>query len=97
MLAAKVPKRKPRPSHPRDIDSDFDLLSNLLEVGKVASHTEMNVANSTARVLEDTVLLEILERYGKPSANTEVPGRTGDINVNLGEKKKKPSSKKLKS
>ncbi|KAL6189469.1 hypothetical protein ACLB2K_040858 [Fragaria x ananassa] len=86
----KILKHKPRPSHPCDMDLDFDLLSDLLEVGKVAACTEMNVEDSTARISEDAILLEIPdEGYGKPPIDIEVPGKTRDmVNVNLGEKRK---------
>lgn len=95
-MAAKIPKRKPRLSHPRNMDSDFDLLSDLLEAGKVAARTEVNVADSTARISEDVVLLEIPnEGYEKPLVDTEEPGRTGEVvNFNLSEKKKKKSLSK---
>ncbi len=66
-------RRKIRDSNPRDMESDMDLLSELLEVGKVASRTEVNPTDSTTRVSDDVVLMEIPdERYGKPPADKEV-------------------------
>nr|XP_011464122.1 PREDICTED: uncharacterized protein LOC105351477 [Fragaria vesca subsp. vesca] len=98
-MPAKAPRHKQRPSHPRDMESDMDLLSDLLKVGKVSSRTDVNVVNSTARVSEDAILLEVNdEGYGKPTADAEELLRTeDDVNVSLGEKKKKQSSKKSKS
>ena len=74
----------------------MDLLSQLLEVGKVASRTEVNLAKKTAKVSDEVVLLEIPdEGYGKLPSNNEGHVKTGDVvNVHLGEKRKKSSSKK---
>lgn len=98
LFAAKVPKRKPHSSHPRDMDSNMELLSGLLEVGKMASCTKVNLGDFTARVSEDPVLLEIHdETYEKPLFDSEGPARSGDVvNINLGEKKKRQPSKKSK-
>lgn len=70
------------------MDFDMELLSGLLEVGKVASRTEVNLGDSTARVSGNPVLLEIHdEGYGKPPSDSEGPARFGDVvNINLGEK-----------
>ena len=76
----------------------MELLSKLLEVGKVAARTEVNLADKTAHVSDDVVLLEIPdEGYDIPPSDSEGPAKAGDMsNVHLGEKRKK-SSKKSKS
>ncbi|KAL6129686.1 hypothetical protein ACLB2K_073035 [Fragaria x ananassa] len=84
------------------MDSDMDLLSGLLEVGKVASHTEINLQDSTTRVSEGPVLQEIVdEGYRKSSNDSEGPDKTSNVvavsmgaKVNLGKKKRLQHSKK---
>ena len=47
------------------MDSDMDLLIDLLEVGKVAARTDVGGEDSTARISEFPVSLEIQdEGYG---------------------------------
>lgn len=83
----------------------MDLLSGLLEVGKVASHTEINLQDSTTRVSEGLVLLEIVdEGYRKSPNDSEGPNKTSNVvavsmgaKVNLGKKKRLNTPRSLNS
>ena len=72
-----------------DMKKDQDLLAKLLDMGDVASRTEVDLNTQSVRVLENPKLLEVPdETYGTMATPPPPPVSSRAI-VNVGEKKKR--------
>ncbi|KAL6185865.1 hypothetical protein ACLB2K_041988 [Fragaria x ananassa] len=87
----KVPWRIPRPNHPLGIEKDQDLLMKLLNVGDVASCTEVDLGMHSVHILESQKPLEVLDKAYRTVAPPPQPPLSGSSKMtgNLDEKKKR--------